>query len=108
MTVQFHPIAQLPALQLPPSCLKWGAQRWMLGRGREDGCRWYSIGARAWDHVAGRGCVSRRAHGPFPITWHQVRALLTHPCAAASSPAACPPASVSVHQPGPGGTVDPK
>lgn len=37
--------------------------------------------------------------GLVPITWHWVRALLTHPHEAVSSPAACPPASVSAHQP---------
>lgn len=43
MTVQFHPRAQLPALQLLFFLLvcvsypKWDAQGWMLGRGREDG-----------------------------------------------------------------------
>lgn len=105
MTVQSHPRTQLPALQLLPffwsvfptldGMLRGGC---LVGAGRT------CVADPVLVHVLGitlqaEACVSRRAHGQVPITWHRVRALLMHPHAAASSPAACPPASVSTHQP---------
>lgn len=71
----------------------------MLGRGGEDVCSCSSTGARAWDHIAGRGlyvtpCPQAGPHHVAPGS-----------CSADASPrscvhpAACPPASVSAHQP---------
>lgn len=105
MAVQSRPRTQLPALQLLPF---FGSVFPTLNGMHRGGC---SVGAGrtcvadpALVHVLGitlqgEACVSLRAHGLVPITWQRVRALLVHPHAAASSPAACPPASVSAHQP---------
>lgn len=106
MTVQFHPGAQLPALQLLPT--PNGVHRGRcLGGAERTG-----VADTVLVHVLGitlrEEAVSHRAHGPFPITWHRVRAPLMHPHAAASSPAVYPPASVSVHHSGPRRTARPQ
>lgn len=105
MTVQSRPRTQLPALQL--LAFFWSVFPTLNGMHR-GGCLAGAGRMRVADAVLvhmlgitlqGEACVSRCAHGLVPITWQWLRALLTHPHAAASSPAVCPPASVSAHQP---------